>query len=194
MAEALPGAQLSVQSVTPHISTHAICQQGRRSEERGARVRVYCPVVRVAYWHVLRVSVGRSMVLVPLVFDENVSGRRRNRRAAGARFDGPCPNGRGGVPASTEASPRDGKPLTTIKIIASNALQISARAPFLDYQPHHSPTSNLRPYCTRLVCFNAFIITFAAGDNSRSDRVMIPNASIWHGISSGNTVTIPCAA
>ena len=57
-----------------------------------------------------------------------------------------------------------------------------------------SPASNRRPYCTRLACFNAFIITFAAGDNSLSDRVMIPKASIWHGISSGSTVTIPCAA
>jgi hypothetical protein len=57
-----------------------------------------------------------------------------------------------------------------------------------------SPESNRRPYCTRLACLSAFIITFAAGDNNRSDRVMIPNASIWHGISSGSTVTIPCAA
>ena len=92
---------------------------------------------------------------------------------------------------STSSARTDRRPKST-KTIATSAYPKSARSQI--HPKNQSPTSNLRPYCTRLVCFNAFIITFAAGDSSRSDRVMIPNASIWHGIASGNTVTIPCAA
>ncbi len=95
------------------------------------------------------------------------------------------------APASTGSARTDRRPKTT-KTIAASAYLTSASSHF--HPKNQSPTSNRLPYCTRLVCFNAFIITFAAGDNSRSDRVMIPNASIWHGIASGNTVTIPCAA
>ena len=99
------------------------------------------------------------------------------RFASHMNFDRPAPH-------SQKAS--------TTKTIAINALPAGGSTHF--HSENQSPTSNRLPYCTRLVCFNAFIITFAAGDNSLSDRVMIPNASIWQGIASGNTVTIPCAA
>ena len=84
--------------------------------------------------------------------------------------------------------------IITAKAIALGSAPLSATANRSKNHAPQSPESNRRPYCTRLACFNAFIITFAAGDNSLSDRVMIPKASIWHGISSGSTVTIPCAA
>jgi hypothetical protein len=51
-----------------------------------------------------------------------------------------------------------------------------------------------RPYTLKLADCSAFIITLAAGESRRSVRVIRPKASMWQGISSGSTETMPCDA